>query len=50
MKEVPLVRSQSLRNAESMNSMLSCKLNYFIVYHIFQSNDFGPFSELICGN
>ena len=41
---------QSLWNAESMNNMLSNKLNYLLMCHILQRNRFGPFSKVIRSN
>jgi hypothetical protein len=32
-----------------MNAMLSYKLNYLLMRHVLQSNDFSLFGEVVCG-
>jgi hypothetical protein len=39
----PLFCSQSLRNDESIDNMLSYKLNYHLMCHVLQGNNFSPF-------
>lgn len=46
-KRSSLDHSQSLWNTKSMNNMFSYKLNYLLVFHIFQNKGFSPFSEVV---